>query len=299
MPSPEIQEIIALFEQRKANRPASPPPIEELRANFLPGGKRYDMPDDVRVSEVSAAGVPSHWVDAPGVRTDRVLVYVHGGGFTLGSLASHGDLASRLGRAAGLRVLFPEYRMVPEHVYPAALEDVRAVWRWLREDQGLPASSIALAGDSAGGNLITALLLELRDAGADLPAAAVLLSPLLDLTGSGASMTERDGQDAIFTPAMLRGVFAGYLAGADPLSPSASPIFGDPTALPPLLIQVGTAELILSDSERFADSARSAGVEVTLNVGEGLPHVYQTMRDTPEAAAATDEIAAFLHKHLA
>ncbi|MGW4247233.1 alpha/beta hydrolase [Nocardia sp. NPDC004722] len=299
MPSPQMQEIIELFEQRRAARPATPPPLDELRANFLPAGKRYDIPDDVRVSEVSAAGIPSHWVDAPGASAERVLVYVHGGGFTIGSLASHGELAARLGRAAGARVLFPEYRLVPEQVYPAALQDIRAVWRWLREEQGVPASSIALAGDSAGGNLITALLLELRDAGADLPAAAVLLSPVLDLTGSGASMTERDGQDPIFTAGMIRGIYAGYLGDADPRDPSASPLFGDPAGLPPLLVQVGTAEVILSDSERFAESAITAGVDVTLRVGEGLPHFYPAMRDTPEAAAATEEIGAFLRKHFA
>ncbi|MFE3255146.1 alpha/beta hydrolase [Nocardia sp. NPDC059091] len=298
MPSPEMREHIELFERSRAARPATSPSIEELRANFLPAGKRYEIPDDVRVSAVSAAGVPAYWVDAPGTSPDRVLVYVHGGGFSLGSLDSHGELAARLGRAAGARVLFPEYRLVPEHPYPAAVEDIRAVWRWLREEEGVAANSIALVGDSAGGNLIVALLLELRDAGAALPAAAVLLSPGLDMSASGVSMTELDGQDAIFTAGMLRGVFAAYLNGADPRIPSASPLFGDPAGLPPLLIQVGTAELLLSDSEGFAAAARAAGVDVTLSLGAGLPHVYPIMRDTPEAAAATDEIAAFLRKHL-
>lgn len=299
MPSPEMREFIALFERQRAARPATRPSIEELRADFRPAGKRYDIPEDVRVSEVSYTGGAAHWVDAPGVAADRVLVYVHGGGFSIGSLASHGELAARLGRAAGVRVLFPEYRLVPEYPFPAALEDVRALWRWLREEQGVPASSIALAGDSAGGNLITALQLELRDAGAELPAAAVLVSPVLDLTASGASVAERDGQDVIFNPDMLRGIYAGYLSGADARNPSASPLFGEFTGLPPQLIQVGTAELILSDSERFAVAAQAAGVDVTLNVGEGLPHAYPLMRDTPEAAAATEEIGAFLRKHLA
>ncbi|MFE3193622.1 alpha/beta hydrolase [Nocardia sp. NPDC059240] len=299
MPSPQMQEFIENFERQRSERPATRPSLEQMRANFLPAGKRFDIPEDVRVSDVSAAGVPAHWVDAPDVSADRVLVYVHGGGFTLGSLASHGELAARLGRAAGVRVLFPEYRLVPEQVYPAVLTDVRTVWNWLREEQGLAASSIALAGDSSGGNLIAALLLQLRDEGADLPAAAVLLSPVLDLTASGASMTERESQDPIFKPVMIRGIFADYLAGADPREHSASPLFADLTDLPPTLVQVGTAELILSDSERFAEAALATGVDVTLNVGEGLPHVYQTMHGTPEAAAATDEIAVFLRKHLA
>lgn len=162
----------------------------------------------------------------------------------------------------------------------------------------MAANSIALAGDSAGGNLIAALLLELRDAGAALPPAAVLLSPGLDMSASGVSMTELDGRDAIFTAGMLRGVFAAYLNGADPRIRSASPLFGDPAGLPPLLIQVGTAEVLLSDSEGFAAAARAAGVDVTLSLGEGLPHVLPIMRDTPEAAAATGGIAAFLREHL-
>ncbi|MGW4121938.1 alpha/beta hydrolase fold domain-containing protein [Nocardia sp. NPDC004711] len=168
----------------------------------------------------------------------------------------------------------------------------------MREEAAVAANSIALAGDSAGGNLIAALLLELRDAGAALPPAAVLLSPGLDMSASGVSMTELDGRDAIFTAGMLRGVFAAYLNGADPRIRSASPLFGDPAGLPPLLIQVGTAEVLLSDSEGFAAAARAAGVDVTLSLGEGLPHVLPIMRDTPEAAAATGGIAAFLREHL-
>jgi epsilon-lactone hydrolase len=193
-----------------------------------------------------------------------------------------------------MRVLFPEYRLAPEHPFPAAIDDVRAVWDWLRTDQDLSAASLALAGDSAGGELALALLVALRDAGEELPAAAVLMSPAADLTGSGASMTDREGEDPIFTPGALRQLSSGYLAGADPETPLASPLFAPLTGLPPLLIQVGTAELLLSDSERLAAAAAKAGVDVTLEVGEGLPHVYQTMLGTPEAARATEQIGKFL-----
>jgi epsilon-lactone hydrolase len=134
------------------------------------------MPGDVRVTEAPAAGVPAYWLAPPGVAADRVLVYLHGGGYSLGSLRSHGELAARLGRAAGMRVLFPEYRLAPEHPFPAAADDVRTVWRWLRDEQGQPAESVALCGDSAGGGLAAGLLTALRDAGDDLPAAAALLS---------------------------------------------------------------------------------------------------------------------------
>jgi monoterpene epsilon-lactone hydrolase len=193
-----------------------------------------------------------------------------------------------------MRVLLPEYRLAPEHPFPAAVDDVRAAWRWLRTDQGLSPSSIAVAGDSAGGGLAVALLVATRDAGEALPAAAVLMSPTVDLTSSGASMTERVGQDPFSTPAMLRQFAADYLAGADPKTPLASPLFASLTGLPPLLVQVGTADLLLSDSERLAAAAADAGVDVTLEIGEGLPHVYQILLGTPEAAEATERIGKFL-----
>jgi len=247
----------------------------------------------VQVTEVSAGGVPAHWLTAPGAGPGRVLLFLHGGGYELGSLRSDGELAARLGRASGMRVLFPEYRLAPEHPFPAAIDDVLAAWRWLRT-QGLDAASLAVAGDSAGGGLAAALLVATRDAGQALPAAAVLMSPTVDLTSSGASMTERADQDPISTPAMLRQFAVGYLAGADPTTPLASPLFASLAGLPPLLIQVGTADLLLSDSERLAAAAAQAGVDVTLQVGEGLPHVYQLLLGTPEAAAATEQIGKFL-----
>jgi epsilon-lactone hydrolase len=223
-----------------------------------------------------------------------VLLFLHGGGFEFGSVRSDGELAARLGRASGMRVLFPEYRLAPEYPFPAAIDDVLAAWRWLRAGQGLNASSVAVAGDSAGGGLAVALLVAVRDAGQALPAAAVLMSPTVDLTSSGASMTERADQDPISTPAMLRQFASDYLAGADPKTPLASPLFTALAGLPPLLIQVGTADLLLSDSERLADAAAAAGVDVTLEIGEGLPHVYQLLLGTPEAAQATEQIGAFL-----
>jgi len=270
------------------------PPLEERRAAFVPGGRLHPLPDDVAVSEVTAGGVPAHWLAAPGAEAGRVLLFLHGGGFELGSLRSDGELAARLGRASGMRVLFPEYRLAPEHPFPAAIDDVLAAWRWLRAGEGLSARSIAVAGDSAGGGLAVALLVAARDAGEELPAAAVLMSPTVDLTGSGASMTERADQDPLSTPAMLRQFAAGYLAGADPATPLASPLFATLTGLPPLLIQVGTADLLLSDSERLADAAGRAGVDVSLHVGEGLPHVYPIMLGTPEADQATQQTGTFL-----
>jgi len=294
MPSQAMQDSIeALRGRRKAGAGQAPATLAQRRAAFVPGDRLHPVPDDVQVTEVSAGGVPAHWLTAPGAGPGRVLLFLHGGGYELGSLRSDGELAARLGRASGMRVLFPEYRLAPEHPFPAAIDDVLAAWRWLRT-QGLDAASLAVAGDSAGGGLAAALLVATRDAGQALPAAAVLMSPTVDLTSSGASMTERADQDPISTPAMLRQFAAGYLAGADPTTPLASPLFASLAGLPPLLIQVGTADLLLSDSERLAAAAAQAGVDVTLQVGEGLPHVYQLLLGTPEAAAATEQIGKFL-----
>jgi monoterpene epsilon-lactone hydrolase len=295
MPSQAMQDVIdALRDEQKASASQAPPTLDERRATFAPGGRPHPVPDDVQVTEVTAGGVPAHWLIAPGADTSRVLLFLHGGGFEFGSVRSDGELAARLGRASGMRVLFPEYRLAPEHHFPAAIDDVLAAWRWLRTDQGMSASSIAVAGDSAGGGLAVALLVAVRDAGEALPAAAVLMSPTVDLTSSGASMTERAEQDPISTPDMLRQFAADYLAGADPKNPLASPLFAPLAGLPPLLIQVGTADLLLSDSERLGAAAAKAGVDVTLEIGEGLPHVYPLMLGTPEAAQATEQTGKFL-----
>src|SRR3954466_787344 len=287
--------------------------VKEARAAVAPAGTVHPVRDDVLVSEVSAGGVPAHWLTAPGADADRVLLFLHGGGYQLGSLRSDGELAARLGRASGMRVLFPEYRLAPEHPFPAAIDDVRAVWRWLRTDQQLSARSMAVAGDSAGGGLAVAPLLGARSAGGGLagallgatgaagepcPAAAVLMSPTVDLTSSGASMTDRADQDPISTPALLRQLAPDSRAGADPKPPLASPLFASLSGLPPLLVQVGTADLLLSDAERLAQAATETGGDVRLEVGEGLPHVYQLALGTPEAAEATERIGIFLRTHV-
>jgi epsilon-lactone hydrolase len=297
MPSQAMQDLIdGFWAQKKAAAGQPPPPLAEFRASFAPAGTIHPIPDDVAVEDVDAGGVPAHWLTPPGADRDpvRVLLFMHGGGFQLGSLRSDGELAARLGRAAGMRVLFLEYRLAPEHPFPAAIDDVIAAWHWLTVDRGQDADSIAVSGASAGGGLATSLLVAARDAGEQMPAAAVLMSPTVDLTSSGASMTERVDQDPFSTPAMLAGFAADYLAGADPKTPLASPLFAPLAGLPPLLIQVGTADLLLSDAERLAAAASAAGVDVTLEVGDGLPHVYQLMLGTPEAAAATERIGDFL-----
>jgi monoterpene epsilon-lactone hydrolase len=203
-------------------------------------------------------------------------------------------MQEKIAALLALRAAKPTYRLALEHPFLAAIDDVLPVWRWLRSAAGLDASAIAVAGDSAGGGLAVAMMTTLRDGGEDLPAAAVLMSPWTDLSSSGASMTERAGEDPILTPEEVRAFAATYLAGADPRTPLASPLFARLDGLPPLLIQVGTAELLLSDAEELAKSAAAAGVDVTMAAREGLPHVYPAMVGTPEAAEATGQAGAFL-----
>src|SRR5438309_1237717 len=196
MPSRPMQDLLrGLHERQRAGADEPPATVAETRVAFAPAGPVHPVPADVLVTDVTAGGVPAHWLDAPEVDPDRVLLFLHGGGYRLGSIRSDGELAARLGRAGGMRVLLPEYRLAPEHPFPAAIDDVIAVWRWLRTDRRSNAGSLAVAGDSAGGGLAVALLVATRDAEDPLPAAAVLMSPTVDLTSSGASMTERVGQD--------------------------------------------------------------------------------------------------------
>jgi monoterpene epsilon-lactone hydrolase len=186
MPSQAMREVVeVLWERQKAGASQAPPALEERRAAFVPAGRVHLVADDVLASEVSAGGVPAFWLAAPGTGTGRVLLFVHGGGDEFGSVRSDGELAARLGRASGMRVLFPGYRLAPEHPFPAAIDDVLAAWRWLCTGQGLSAASMAVAGASAGGGLAAALLVATRVAGQALPAAAVLMSPTVDLTSSG------------------------------------------------------------------------------------------------------------------
>jgi epsilon-lactone hydrolase len=201
MPSQAMQESIdALRRRRQAGATEATTTLEELRAAFTPGDRLHPVPDDVLVTDVTAGGVPAHWLAAPGADTGRVLLFLHDGGYELGSVRSDGELAARLGRASGMRVLFPEYRLAPEHPFPAAIDDVLAAWRWLRTDQGLDASSIAVAGASAGGGLAVALLVATRDAGETLPAGAVLMSPTVDLTAGVAAVRVTDRAPAAAYP---------------------------------------------------------------------------------------------------
>jgi len=297
MPSPELQMIIDFA--RATGGLSSEMPVEEQRAQYRLAVSAYPLASDVMVEKVDACGVPSEWVWFPGADVTKAVLYLHGGGYVIGGLDTHRELASRLARACRSRVLLVDYRLAPEHPFPAALEDATAAYRWLLH-QGINSSSIVVAGDSAGGGLVVSTLVALRDSGAPLPTGAVCLSPWADLTNSGASQVTRAPDDPIVSKASLDKMASLYLDGADPKDPLASPLFADLSELPPLLVQVGTAEVLYDDAERLCDAARGYGVEATLHPFDGCIHVWQQLAATsPEAEAAVAEIGEFFREQTA
>ncbi|MDX2170475.1 MAG: alpha/beta hydrolase [Deltaproteobacteria bacterium] len=296
MASAELQMVIDLLKAgpipRDQSFAAQREGLDNLSAMAPP-------PADASYEEVTFAGRPAAWIQAGDASPARTLLYLHGGGYCVGSLKSHRGLATDLSRAAGVRVLLLDYRLAPEHPFPAAVDDALAAYRALLA-QDVEARHIAIAGDSAGGGLTAATLLALRDAGLPRPAAGVLLSPWLDLTLSGESMDGRAAIDPMVQREPLQRMADAYLAGADPRAPLASPLFADLHGLPPLLIQVGSAETLLDDSTRFAARARAADVSVRLDVWDDMIHVFNAFAFLlPEARTANQQIGAFLRERLA
>jgi len=251
-------------------------------------------PAGTAVDLVDAGGVPAEWVVAPGVSPGRVLLYFHGGAYQIGSPANLRHLVALLSGAAGARALSVDYRLAPEHPFPAAIEDALAAYRWLLAS-GIDPALIAVAGDSAGGGLALGALVALRDAGDPMPAGAVMLSPWTDLALTGDSLRTRAAVEVMVKPEGLPEDVALYLAGADPRHPYASPLYADLRGLPPLLIHVGDAEVILDDSTRLAARASEAGVEVSLEIWDDMPHVFPAFAGLlPEADQAIERVGSWL-----
>jgi len=234
----------------------------------------FRLDADCTEEPVTAGGVPAEWVSAPGADAGRNVLYLHGGGYTIGSIKTHRCLAGWVSRAAKARVLLIDYRLAPEHPHPAAVDDSLAAYRFML-DSGVNPARAVVAGDSAGGGLAVATLLAIRDAKLPLPAAAVCLSPWVDMEGTGESMKTKADVDPMVGGASLGDMASAYLGGKDPRTPLASPLYADLKGLPPMLIQVGTAEVLLDDSSRLAERARQAGVEVVYEPWENMIHVWQ------------------------
>jgi acetyl esterase/lipase len=256
------------------------------------------VPPGVVAAAVDAGGVKAMWMLPRAYHNERVILYLHGGAYMVGSPNTHREISGLLARNAGLRLLSIDYRLAPEQPFPAALEDAHAAYAWLLSE-GFQPGQIALAGDSAGGGLCMALMLALRDAGQPLPAAAALISPWADLAGTGESVRTRLGIDPLFSPADLPRAAAHYLNGHDPQNPLISPVYADLRGLPPVLIQVGDQEILLSDSTRLYHLLRRAGGEAELSIWPGLWHVFHAAGERmPESKRALQEMGRFLAREV-
>ncbi len=297
MPSEQFETLMRMLREQPLSD--AEPTFEELRQRMDQMTGILPLAEDMQLEAIQVAGVPCEWTSVPGVRDDQVLLYLHGGGYAIGSVSTHRGLVTNLSRAGGLRCLSVDYRLAPEHPHPAAVDDATAAYRFLLE-QGHAPERLAIAGDSAGGGLTAATLLALRDAGDPLPGAAVLISPWTDMEATGDSMHTNAEVDPMVERDGLERMAQAYLAGQDPRAPLASPLHARLDGLPPLLIQVGTAETLLDDSTRFAERAKSAGVEVTLEEWEDMIHVFQAFSPLlPEADRAIERIGGWLRERLA
>jgi acetyl esterase/lipase len=268
MSETEIAALRALLTSRP--RPTS---VAERRARLDAIGEAYRPAADIRLEPVSADGVPAEWSIAPGAESGRVLLYLHGGGFSAGSIVSHRAMVTEAGRSAQARTLAIDYRRTPEHPFPAALEDTLRAYQWLLA-QGVRPERIAVGGDSAGGGLTIALMLALRERGLPLPACGWCISPWVDMEATGGSYADKAAVDPMISREYIQELAGWYLGGAAPATPLAAPIHADLRGLPPLLIQVGSAETLFDDSVRLAARAGAADVRVTLEVWPQMIHAW-------------------------
>jgi phosphinothricin tripeptide acetyl hydrolase len=295
MASDQIQGIIAMLRTTAADRGGAEMTVEEWRAAYSGLGGMLPTREGVPVVATSAGGVPAEWIGADD--DGPVVVYLHGGGYCIGSLDTHRAMLTHLAAAIGGRVLAVDYRLAPEHPHPAALDDALAAFRHVLA-AGVPAERVVIAGDSAGGGLTLATLVALRDAGDPVPAAGVCLSPWADLTQSGGTLSTNADIDPMVRAEDLDRWAAAYRGEAPADAPAVSPLFADLAGLPPLHLEVGTAEVLLDDARRVATAARSAGVEVTVHEAEDMIHVWHFFAGiVPEADDGVARVAEFIAKH--
>ena len=303
MPSKESDALRAHF-QSMTDRMAANPQMDlvTLRGTLEELHERAAEPTGVTYEEITVPGpageMPAIWCIPVNGTDDRVILYTHGGGFVTNTRHSHRKLAGHLAKAAGCRALVLEYRLAPEATFPAQLEDAVAAHQWLL-DQGIAAEHIATAGDSAGGNLATAVALKLREDGRPLPAAVVGFSPWYDLEGIGSTMDTNADKDAFVQRPVVNHLGGQFIGGGSLKDPLANPTYADLTGLPPMFLTVGSHETLQDSVEQFADRAKNAGVEVTLEVAEGMQHVYPFMAGrAPEADATISEVGRWLRPKL-
>ncbi len=293
MASEQLNKVLEIIRSVPAAKPDTT--VRQMRGAMEKVAER--VAQDVTCEPVTAGGVPAEWIAAPGAAQDRVILYLHGGGYVMGSIKTHRAMIARISRAAQAKALALDYRLAPEHPFPAAVEDAAAAYRWLLA-QGYKPGKIVISGDSAGGGLVLATLLALRDAQTPLPAAAVPISAWSDMEGTGASMKTRASKDPMVANGSLLDMAKVYVGNADRRNPLASPLHGDYRGLPPMLMQVGDAEILLDDSTRVAEKAKAAGVKVDLEVWPEMVHVWHVYaKILPEGQQAIDRIGRYVIEH--
>ncbi|MDA0679994.1 MAG: alpha/beta hydrolase [Proteobacteria bacterium] len=286
--------IVRYFSGHYMRRVTPDRDVHELRAGLEYRGGLLPPAKNVKIQSVTINDIHCEWHVPAGCEDAPVIYYLHGGVYIMGSPATHRRLVSYIAREAGMRALVPDYRLAPENRFPAALEDSLGVYRQLLRD-GLNASAMAIGGDSAGGNLAMATMLALREAGDELPAACILISPWLDMTNEGESRRSRASVDPWFNPAHVPASAAKMFSEFELRNPLVSPVFAEASGLPPTLIQVGDHEILLSDSTRMAENIRLAGGEVQLQVWPAMWHVFQFfIGQMPESRRAIADIGRFL-----
>jgi epsilon-lactone hydrolase len=263
---------IAKIRAAIASRPRATD-IAQMRTDADTRGKNLGPAADVKVEPVNANGVQAEWTSTPDANQDNAILYLHGGGYVIGSLDSHRHLAAEAGRQAGARTLAIHYRLAPEHPFPAAVDDTVAAYRYLL-DSGIKPSRICIAGDSAGGGLVVGALLAIKDAKLPLPACGWCISPWVDMEALGESFTDRSETDPTVQRATIQGMAKWYMGSADPRHPYAAPIYGDLRGLPPLLIQVGSVETLLDDSLQLARKCAIDDVPVSLQIWPEMIHIW-------------------------
>ena len=276
------------------------PDVQLLRPVMLQMEPRMSkLPADIALEELTLGGVAAERLSAPGTKDSAAFLYIHGGGFVAGSPRTHRPLTWRLAKDIGIPVYAIDYRLAPEHPYPAGLDDCVAAYRGLLE-KGVPAKSILVGGDSAGGNLTLALALRLKAEGLHLPVALICLSPATDMTASGESYSTNAEADSLFVPEIFHSLKPAYFPDLDERDPFVSPLYGDVSGFPPTLFQVGEKEMLRDDSTRMAAALTAAGVETAIEVWPKVWHVWQLNADMlPEAREAIAHIVRFAKQHLA
>ena len=272
--------------------------VQAMRKKWHSAAKILWTARKVKIEQARVSGLNSEWLTSKGAPDDKLLLYLHGGAYVMGNCATHRQLVSYLAKYSGVKALLPEYRLAPEHPFPAAIEDAVGLYRSLLA-KGYSAQNIVIAGDSAGGGLTMATLLSLRESGDPLPAAACLLSPWLDLAATGESMTTRAKKDPWFQPEDMPIVAAYYCNDDELKNPLVSPVYANLSGLPPLYIQVGEDEILLSDSTRAAEKVKSAGGDVEIEIWPGMWHVFQAfLHQVPESKKAAKKIGKFVRRIL-